>query len=56
MTIAEIKQLQYDDKSMTKKEWIDSGKLHAVGRYHLLEILFLSAFRFLVSQTMLNLS
>jgi hypothetical protein len=33
MTIAEIKQLQYDDKSMTKKEWIDSGKLHAVGRY-----------------------
>lgn len=33
MTISEIKQLQYDDKSMSKEEWINAGKLHAVGRY-----------------------
>ena len=33
MTIGEIKQLQYDDKSMSKEEWINAGKLHAVGRY-----------------------
>ena len=33
MTLSEIKQLQYDDKSMSKEEWINAGKLHAVGRY-----------------------
>ena len=33
MTLSEIKQLQYDDKSMSKQEWINAGKLHAVGRY-----------------------
>ena len=32
-TIAEIKQLQYDDKTMTNDQWIESGKLHAVGAY-----------------------
>ena len=32
-TIAEIKQLQYDDGSMSKDQWIQSGKLHAVGAY-----------------------
>jgi len=33
MTIGEIKQLQYDDKSMSMDQWNASGKLHAVGRY-----------------------
>ena len=33
MTIGEIKQLQYDDKSMSMDQWIAAGKLHAVGRY-----------------------
>ena len=33
MTIGEIKALQYDDKTMTNQQWINSGKLHAVGRY-----------------------
>ena len=32
-TIAEIKQLQYDDGSMSKDQWIQAGKLHAVGAY-----------------------
>ena len=33
LTIGEIKQLQYDDKTMSDSEWIAAGKLHAVGRY-----------------------
>ena len=33
MTIGEIKSLQYDDRTMSDKQWIDAGKLHAVGRY-----------------------
>ena len=33
MTIGEIKARQYDDKSMSKQQWLSSGKLHAVGRY-----------------------
>ena len=32
-TLGEIKALQYDDKSMSKQEWISAGKLHAVGAY-----------------------
>jgi len=32
-TIAEIKQLQHDDGSMSNSEWIKAGKLHAVGAY-----------------------
>ena len=32
-TIGEIKALQYDDKTMTNQQWIDAGKLHAVGAY-----------------------
>ena len=32
-TIGEIKKLQYDDKSLSNKQWINEGKLHAVGRY-----------------------
>ena len=32
-TLGEIKALQYDDKSMTNQQWIDAGKLHAVGAY-----------------------
>ena len=33
MTIGEIKQRQYDDRTMSDSQWIKSGKLHAVGRY-----------------------
>jgi len=33
LTIGEIKQLQYDNKSMSDSQWISAGKLHAVGRY-----------------------
>ena len=32
-TIAEIKKLQFDDKTMSDDQWIESGKLHAVGAY-----------------------
>ena len=32
-TIAEIKKLQYDDRTMSDDQWIESGKLHAVGAY-----------------------
>ena len=32
-TLGEIKQLQYDDKTMTNSQWIKAGKLHAVGAY-----------------------
>jgi hypothetical protein len=32
-TIAEIKRLQHDDRSMSDNQWISAGKLHAVGRY-----------------------
>jgi hypothetical protein len=33
LTIAEIKKLQYDDRTMSDSQWIAAGKLHAVGRY-----------------------
>jgi len=32
-TIGEIKALQYDDGKMSNSQWIESGKLHAVGAY-----------------------
>ena len=32
-TIAEIKKLQYDDRTMSDDQWIESGKLHAIGAY-----------------------
>ena len=32
-TIKEIKDLQYDNGSLSNQQWINSGKLHAVGRY-----------------------
>ena len=32
-TIAEIKGLQFDDRSMSDDQWIKAGKLHAVGKY-----------------------
>ena len=32
-TIGEIKKLQSDDGSLSNKQWINEGKLHAVGRY-----------------------
>ena len=33
LTIGEIKALQFDNGSMSMREWADAGKLHAVGRY-----------------------
>ena len=33
MTIGEIKQRQSDDGSLSNSQWIESGKLHAVGAY-----------------------
>ena len=33
MTIGEIKQRQSDDGSLSNAQWIESGKLHAVGAY-----------------------
>ena len=33
MTIGEIKQRQFDDGSLSNSQWIESGKLHAVGAY-----------------------
>jgi hypothetical protein len=32
-TIGEIKALQYDDGKMSNSQWIEAGKLHAVGAY-----------------------
>ena len=32
-TIAEIKALQHDDGKMSNSQWIEAGKLHAVGAY-----------------------
>jgi len=33
LTVGEVKQLQYDDGSLSMRQWVDQGKLHAVGRY-----------------------
>ena len=33
MTLQEIMDLQYDDKTLTNEQWNAAGKLHAVGRY-----------------------
>lgn len=33
LTVGEIMDLQYDDKSLTMEQWKQQGKLHAVGRY-----------------------
>ena len=33
MTVKEILALQKDDGSLSMREWVDQGKLHAVGRY-----------------------
>ncbi|AOO19363.1 hypothetical protein WH070310_013 [Cyanophage S-RIM12_WH_07_0310] len=33
MTVQEIMDKQYDDRSMSPQQWKESGKLHAVGRY-----------------------
>ena len=35
LSVAEVLELQYDDRSMTNEEWRDAGKLHAVGRYQI---------------------
>jgi len=35
LTIAEIIELQHDDKSMDDDQWIKAGKLHAVGKYQI---------------------
>jgi len=36
MTIKEIMDLQYDDRSLSDSQWKKSGKLHAVGRYQII--------------------
>ena len=33
LTVAEVLALQADDGSMSMEKWVNSGKLHAVGRY-----------------------
>jgi len=33
LTLGEVMDLQYDDRSMTNSQWYAAGKLHAVGRY-----------------------
>ena len=37
MTIGEIKQRQSDDGSLSNEQWIESGKLHAVGAYQFIQ-------------------
>ena len=36
MTVQEIMDLQYDDRSLSDSQWKKSGKLHAVGRYQII--------------------
>ena len=33
LTVREVLDLQYDDKTLSMRQWVDQGKLHAVGRY-----------------------
>ena len=33
MTVQQVMDLQYDDKSMSDDEWRKAGKIHAAGRY-----------------------
>ena len=33
LTLADIKKLQFDDRTLSDKDWIKKGKLHAVGKY-----------------------
>ena len=33
MTIQEIMDLQYDNRTLSNRQWRDQGRLHAVGRY-----------------------
>jgi len=36
MTVKEVMDKQYDDKSMNNAQWESAGKLHAVGRYQII--------------------
>ena len=36
LTVQEIMDLQFDDRSLTDDQWIEQGKLHAVGRYQII--------------------
>jgi len=36
MTVQEVMDKQYDDKSMSNAQWESGGKLHAVGRYQII--------------------
>jgi hypothetical protein len=35
LTLEEIIKLQHDDRTLSDQQWIDSGKLHAVGKYQI---------------------
>jgi hypothetical protein len=35
LTLEEIVKLQHDDRTLSDQQWIDSGKLHAVGKYQI---------------------
>jgi hypothetical protein len=35
LTLGEIAKLQHDDKTLSDKQWINAGKLHAVGKYQI---------------------
>lgn len=35
LTVKEILKLQHDDKTLNDKQWINAGKLHAVGKYQI---------------------
>ena len=36
MTVGDILKLQYDDGSLSMRQWADQGKLHAVGKYQII--------------------
>jgi len=36
LTVGDILKLQYDDGSLSMRQWADQGKLHAVGKYQII--------------------
>ena len=36
MTVGQVMEKQYDDRSMSDAQWKEAGKLHAVGRYQII--------------------
>ena len=41
LTLSEIKELQYDDGNLSMREWVDQGKLHAVGGHQFIKDTFI---------------